>query len=46
MTRHLIAQNATTLIADTDNTNLPMVKAFSSVGWIQTETRIDLVLAP
>ena len=46
MTRQLIAQNATTLIADTDNTNLPMAKAFSSVGWIQTETRIDLVLEP
>ncbi len=44
ITRELIAQNATTLIADTDTTNLPMAKAFSSVGWIQTETRIDLVL--
>lgn len=43
MTRQLIAQNATTLIADTDNTNVPMAKTFSSVGWIQTETRIDLV---
>ncbi len=46
MTRELIAQHATTLIADTDNTNVPMAKAFSSVGWIQTETRIDLVLEP
>jgi ribosomal protein S18 acetylase RimI-like enzyme len=46
MTRHLIAQNATTLIADTDNANVPMAKAFSSVGWIQTETRIDLVPGP
>jgi ribosomal protein S18 acetylase RimI-like enzyme len=46
MTRQLIAQNATTLIADTDNTNVPMAKAFSSVGWIQTETRIDLVPGP
>lgn len=46
MTRQLIAQNATTLIADTDNTNIPMTKAFSSVGWLQTETRIDLVLGP
>lgn len=46
MTRRLIAKNATTLIADTDNTNLPMVQAFSSVGWVQTETRIDLVLEP
>jgi len=46
MTRQLIEQNATTLIADTDNTNVPMAKAFSSVGWIQTETRIDLVPGP
>jgi ribosomal protein S18 acetylase RimI-like enzyme len=46
MTRELIAQNPTTLIADTDNTNVPMAKAFSSVGWIQTETRIDLVPGP
>ncbi len=46
MTRLLIAQNATVLIADTDNANLPMAKAFSSVGWIQTETRIDLVPGP
>lgn len=43
MTRELIAQKANTLIADTDNTNVPMAKAFSAVGWIQTETRIDLV---
>ncbi len=46
MTRQLIAQKATILIADTDNTNMPMAKAFSSVGWIQTETRIDLVPGP
>lgn len=46
MTRELIAQHATTLIADTDNNNVPMAKAFSSVGWVQTETRIDLVLGP
>jgi ribosomal protein S18 acetylase RimI-like enzyme len=46
MTRELIAQKATTLIADTDSTNVPMAKAFSSVGWIQTETRIDLVPGP
>jgi GNAT superfamily N-acetyltransferase len=41
MTPQLIDQNATTLIADTDKTNVPMAKAFSSVGWIQTEIRID-----
>ncbi len=46
MTRLLIEQNATTLVADTDNANLPMAKAFASVGWIQTETRIDLVPGP
>ncbi len=46
MTRQLIAEHATTLIADTDNANLPMARAFSSVGWIQTETRIDLVFGP
>lgn len=44
ITHELIAQNATIMIADTDNSNLPMVKAFSDVGWIETETRIDLVL--
>jgi ribosomal protein S18 acetylase RimI-like enzyme len=44
MTRRLLAHGATTLIADTDNSNLPMVQAFSAVGWIQTETRIDLQL--
>ena len=42
-TRELIASGATVLIADTDNTNLPMARAFADVGWPQTETRIDLV---
>jgi ribosomal protein S18 acetylase RimI-like enzyme len=42
-TRELIASGATELIADTDNTNLPMARAFADVGWPQTETRIDLV---
>jgi hypothetical protein len=37
---------ASMFIADTDNANVPMAKAFSSVGWIQTETRIDLVPGP
>jgi ribosomal protein S18 acetylase RimI-like enzyme len=41
--RELIASGATVLIADTDNTNLPMARAFADVGWPQTETRIDLV---
>lgn len=42
-TRALLAAGATTLIADTDNDNLPMARAFADVGWPQTETRIDLV---
>jgi GNAT superfamily N-acetyltransferase len=42
-TRRLLADGATTLIADTDNENLPMARAFAEVGWPQTETRIDLV---
>ncbi len=42
-TRELVASGATVLIADTDNTNLPMARAFAAVGWPQTETRIDLV---
>jgi ribosomal protein S18 acetylase RimI-like enzyme len=44
-TRQLLADDATTLIADTDNDNAPMAKAFAGVGWPQTETRIDLVHA-
>jgi GNAT superfamily N-acetyltransferase len=43
-TRRLIEGGATTLIADTDNDNGPMARAFADVGWPQTETRIDLVL--
>jgi GNAT superfamily N-acetyltransferase len=43
-TRRLLADGATTLIADTDNANVPMARAFADVGWPQTETRIDLVL--
>jgi GNAT superfamily N-acetyltransferase len=45
-TRQLLAAGATTLIADTDNDNVPMGRAFADVGWPQTETRIDLVLRP
>ncbi len=44
-TRELVASGATVLIADTDNTNVPMARAFADVGWPQTETRIDLVLS-
>ena len=46
MTRHLVAQSATTLIADTDNSNAPMSNAFAVAGWIQSETRIDLIPGP
>lgn len=42
-TRRLLASGAYTLVADTDNANLPMARAFADVGWPQTETRIDLV---
>ncbi|MGA8245862.1 MAG: GNAT family N-acetyltransferase [Nocardioides sp.] len=42
-TRQLVDSGATVLIADTDNTNLPMARAFADVGWPQTESRIDLV---
>lgn len=42
-TQRLLAAGATTLVADTDNANLPMARAFADVGWPQTETRIDLV---
>lgn len=44
-TRQLLAGGATVLIADTDNDNVPMARAFADVGWPQTETRIDLVRA-
>lgn len=42
-TTRLLAEGAITLIADTDNENLPMARAFFDIGWPQTETRIDLV---
>jgi ribosomal protein S18 acetylase RimI-like enzyme len=42
-TRELVATGAHTLVADTDNANVPMARAFADVGWPQTETRIDLV---
>ena len=43
LTRELVAEGATTLVADTDNSNEPMARGFAAVGWPQTETRIDLV---
>ncbi len=44
MTRRLIGAGAVTLIADTDNDNVPMASAFARIGWPQTEKRIDLVI--
>jgi ribosomal protein S18 acetylase RimI-like enzyme len=44
MTRRLVAEGATVLIADTDNENVPMARTFARAGWPQTETRIDLVI--
>lgn len=44
MTRRLLAQGGTTLIADTDVTNTPMAAGFAAVGWPVTESRIDFVL--
>ena len=41
MTREHVSKGATTLIADTDNQNWPMGKAFADVGWLQTESRLD-----
>jgi ribosomal protein S18 acetylase RimI-like enzyme len=42
-TGRLLEGGSRVLIADTDNDNLPMARAFADVGWQQTETRIDLV---
>lgn len=40
-TSGLIEEGASTLIADTDRTNHPMVRAFADAGWPETETRLD-----
>ncbi|OFE15805.1 hypothetical protein BA895_04580 [Humibacillus sp. DSM 29435] len=42
-TEALVDAGATVLIADTDTTNRPMVRAFANAGWPRTETRIDFV---
>lgn len=42
-TRGLMKSGSTTLIADTDSTNIPMAAAFAEVGWPRTETRIDFI---
>ena len=44
-TAGLIEEGATTLIADTDRTNHPMVRAFADAGWPETETRLDFTPA-
>ena len=43
-TRDLVADGARTLIAGTDDGNWPMARVFTSAGWEQTESRIDLAL--
>lgn len=42
-TRGLMQAGSTTLIADTDSTNTPMVAAFADIGWPRTETRTDFI---
>lgn len=44
-TADLLASGAHTLIADTDDANTPMQRAFQAEGWRPTESRIDLELA-
>ncbi|SDS20012.1 GNAT family N-acetyltransferase [Agrococcus carbonis] len=44
-TADLRAGGAHTLIADTDDENAPMQRAFAAAGWAPTESRIELVLA-
>lgn len=44
-TADLLASGAHTLIADTDDANAPMRRAFAAEGWMPTESRIDLELA-
>jgi GNAT superfamily N-acetyltransferase len=41
--REFVGAGVDLVIADTDNANIPMGRAFADVGWPQTETRIDLV---
>ncbi|WP_420114212.1 GNAT family N-acetyltransferase, partial [Pseudactinotalea sp.] len=43
-TRDLVATGAHTLIADTDDVNLGMVRGFARAGWHATAARIDLAL--
>ncbi|SFS12041.1 Acetyltransferase (GNAT) family protein [Agrococcus baldri] len=43
-TAELLESGAHTLIADTDDANVPMQRAFAAEGWHATESRIDLHL--
>lgn len=43
-TAELLASGAHMLIADTDDANVPMQRAFAAEGWHATESRIDLHL--
>ena len=43
-TAALLAEGAHTLVADTDDANVPMQRAFAAEGWQATEARIDLHL--
>lgn len=43
-TSSLLEEGATVLIADTDDANTPMRKAFAAVGWLPSEARIDLTM--
>jgi GNAT superfamily N-acetyltransferase len=43
ITRRMIADNAQTLIGETDDDNFPMDAAFRRVGYPHTESRIDFV---
>ena len=39
-----VRPTASVVVADTDETNVPMARAFAAVGWPVTETRVDFVL--
>jgi GNAT superfamily N-acetyltransferase len=43
ITARVVAEGATSIIGETDLGNTPMAKAFTAVGYPQTESRIDLV---
>jgi GNAT superfamily N-acetyltransferase len=43
ITRRMIGQGALFVIGETDNGNFPMAAAFSSIGYPETESRIDFV---